>query len=113
MRSPRKMSTRSLRMSPVWAAGGMSKWTGPSAGAVHVYQTEPAGRPRRAVDSGSPGSGVAGSRSRATDPASPSIGAAARKWSFGGLPVKPDGFCHAPAPTDTDAACAFQALAVK
>ena len=61
----------------------MSKWTGPSAGAVHVYQTEPAGRPRRGVNRGSPGSGVASSRSRASTPSGPSIGAAAAKSSLG------------------------------
>ena len=92
----------------------MSKWTGPSAGAVHAYQTEPAGRPRREVSRGSPGSGVASSRSRATAPSSPSIEAAARKSSLGGLSAIPDGSrLSAPTPTDTDAARAFQALAVK
>ena len=105
---------RSLRMSPGSAPGGMSKWTGPSAGAVQAYQTEPAGRPLRKVNRGSPGSGVAASRSRATDPSPPSIGTADRKSSFGGLSVTPDGArLPAPRPTDTDAARAFQALAVK
>ena len=38
MRSPRKMSMPSLRMSPGCVRGGMSKWTGPSPAAVHAYQ---------------------------------------------------------------------------
>ena len=92
----------------------MLKRTGPFAGAVHSYQTEPAGLPRLGVNSGSPGSGVASSRSSGREPSSPSMTAADAKSSFGDLPATSDR-CELPVrtSTDTDAAFAFQELAVK